>query len=570
MLVLGSLDPLEPGVLEQLQTATTMLGVAVHNARLFERVNILSEHLSRLNEELAAQNEELQVQAEELQSQAEELQVQSRELQAQRIELTEKNRQLEQATRAKLEFLAKMSHELRTPLNAVIGFSEILLEGLFGNLNDKQQEYVGDILASGRHLLALINDILDLSKIEVGRMELMLAFVDPAQPLDEALKLLVPEAQRKQLFIHNDIVSGQYTVRADAERLKQIFVNLLSNAVKFTPAEGRISVGATRKNGELKIWVTDTGIGIAPELREVIFEEFRQGNGAATRRYQGTGLGLDITKKLVEMHGGRIWVDSRPGERATFTFTLPLARDGGLVAHVHDALNPPAAAARERVVLLVEDDPAAVKLISGYLAGEGYDLVVAGSGEEGLAKARELRLWVIILDVMLPGKDGWEVLSELKSSPATREIPVLVVSSLNEAGRGLSLGAVDYFVKPVDKDLLLNRLRSLDLNREDGLPTILVVDDDPQVVEYLTVVLQSNGYKVSQAFGGKEAIQLAIKEKPDVLILDLVMPEVMGFDVVEELSRHPGTGRIRFFILTAKDLTAAEREVEPAGDGYRP
>ncbi|MGB9825722.1 MAG: ATP-binding protein, partial [Desulfofundulus sp.] len=324
VLVLGSLHPLRQSALEELQTACDVLAVAVNNALNFERVSALSQELSQLNEELAAQNEELYMQAEELQAQAEEIEAQSRELAV-------KNRQLEEASRMKSTFLARMSHELRTPLNAIIGFSELLMEELSGPLNEKQKEYMGDILTSARHLLNLINDILDLSRIEAGHLELRPVPVDPASILQEALTLVEPGVRVKEHTLRVELVPGRYLVQADPERLKQILVNLLSNAVKFTPARGTIEVRAVSGGEELIIEVADNGIGIAPEMHQTIFEEFCQGEVAPVHRYEGTGLGLAITRRLVEMHGGRIWVNSAPGEGATFSFTLPLVRNA--IAH---------------------------------------------------------------------------------------------------------------------------------------------------------------------------------------------------------------------------------------------
>ncbi|OAT85178.1 response regulator [Desulfotomaculum copahuensis] len=546
LLVLGGVQQPAADCLEQLQSMATLLAVAVNNALMFERVQNMSE-------ELSAQNEELQAQAEELQAQAEELQTQGREL-------AEKNQQLEQATRMKSAFLARMSHELRTPLNAVIGFSEILLEGLFGELNAKQKEYLKDILSSGRHLLSLINDILDLSKIEAGRVELALRPVDPMEVMHEALILTWPEAVRKKLQIDLQFSSGQYKVMADSEKLKQIFVNLLSNAVKFSPPQGRINATAAGDGKELTLSVTDQGIGIAPEMHQVIFDEFKQGEYRPNTPVKGTGLGLAISKKLVEMHGGRIWVDSRPGCGATFSFTLRLAAEHAAPAGRTGAADQAAAAVEaEEPVLLVEDDPSACRLLEAYLGEEGYRVETAGTGEEALEKADRLHPWVIILDIILPDRDGWEVLAELKSAPGTRDIPVVIVSALNEAGRGISLGALDYFVKPVDKDLLLARLRSLK-GLPEGNPSVLVVDDDPKIVEYLAAVLESSGYRVFRAGGGRQAVDLVLRQAPDVMILDLVMPEMTGFDVLEELSTHPEAAKTRVFILTAKDLTAAEKD----------
>ncbi|WP_123931915.1 ATP-binding protein [Thermodesulfitimonas autotrophica] len=319
----AGLLPLKQEKIATLEHLAIFFGIAFENAFHYVQMRELSERLETLNEELIAQNEELNAQAEELQAQAEELQSLTQELAAQSVELEQKNLALEQATKAKSEFLAKMSHELRTPLNAIIGFTELLLTGAAGTLTPRQQEYLTDVHESSNHLLALINDILDLAKIESGKIELQIEEVDLFSPLQNALHLLTPEATKKDLTIENRVPPGEFLVMADAYRLQQVFNNLLSNAVKFTPAGGRIYVAASRKENMVAVTVADTGIGIKAEDIPKIFEEFKQVDSSISRHYGGTGLGLAIVKKIVEMHGGAIWVESTPGKGSAFTFTLP-------------------------------------------------------------------------------------------------------------------------------------------------------------------------------------------------------------------------------------------------------
>lgn len=323
--VLGfaGLLPLKQEKMATLEKLATFFAITFENAAHYLQVRELSERLEALNEELTAQNEELNAQAEELQAQAEELQSLTQELAARSVELEQKNLALEQATKAKSEFLAKMSHELRTPLNAIIGFTELLLTGAAGTLTPRQQEYLTDVYESSHHLLTLINDILDLAKIESGKIELQIEEVDLYSPLQDTLHLLTPEATKKKLPIENRVPPGEFLVMADAYRLQQVFNNLLSNAVKFTPTGGRVCVSACRKENMVAVTVADTGIGIKAEDIPKIFEEFKQVDSSIARHYGGTGLGLAIVKKIVEMHGGTIWVESTPGKGSAFTFTLP-------------------------------------------------------------------------------------------------------------------------------------------------------------------------------------------------------------------------------------------------------
>ena len=542
LMVLGCINKPEAGCLEQLQSAAALLAVSLNNALTFEQVQNLSEELAGMNEELSAQNEELQSQAEELQARGR--------------ELAEKNRQLEQATRAKSIFLARMSHELRTPLNAILGFSEILLEGLFGDLNARQQEYLKDILSSGRHLLALINDILDLSKIEAGRLDLVLRPVDPLAALHEALILTWPEAVRKRLQIDIQFSSGQFKVLADADRLKQIFVNLLSNAIRFSPSGGRIRATARREEKELVLGVTDRGPGIAPEMQQVIFEDFQQGEQPPHTGRQGTGLGLAIAKRLVERHGGRIWVESRPGYGATFLFTLPLAEEYPVPAAV-DASGQAAAAGRQDVVLLIEDEPAARALLKDCLEERGYRVETAAGGEKAVQLARVLHPRLIVLDVLLPDKDGWDLLGELKGTAETRDIPVMIVFASHETGRGLIPRVLDYFVKPVDKEFLLGRLRLLPDFAAGA--TVLVAGQAPESGE-LAAGLEAAGYRVGRAAGGEEALAMIRSAPPDVLIIEATMPGMTGFAVLEQLSGEPAAENMHIFVLVARDLTAADKD----------
>jgi signal transduction histidine kinase/CheY-like chemotaxis protein len=469
------------------------------------------------------------------------------------------NEQLREATRHKSEFLANMSHELRTPLNAVLGFSEVLLERMFGDLNSKQEEYLQDILESGRHLLSLINDILDLSKVEAGRMEPELATFDLPLALRNGLMLVEERANRHgiQLTLKVDERLGDFT--GDERKIKQILLNLLSNAIKFTPDGGNISVGAARIENVVEISVSDTGIGIAPEDQQRIFEEFRQAGGDSARKGEGTGLGLTLAKKFVELHGGKIWVESVVGRGSTFIFTLPVREPHLVEAPAAPILTP---SAQSQLILVIEDDPLSAKLLSTHLTEEGFRVEFAHDGETAFHKALSLHPAVITLDIMLPKVDGWELLSRLKRNPETREIPIIVVSITDERGKGFALGAADYLVKPVQREELVAAIKrfSISTKLNSEAVKVLAIDDDPMALELIAGILGSEGYRVIKASTGIEGIALAKTELPELIILDLLMPEFDGFAVLDKIAGDEAIKEIPILILTNKDLTAEEKK----------
>jgi signal transduction histidine kinase/DNA-binding response OmpR family regulator/HAMP domain-containing protein len=471
------------------------------------------------------------------------------------------------ANRAKSEFLASMSHELRTPLNAIIGFSELLENHTFGTLNDRQQRYVTNVLTSGRHLLQLINDILDLSKVEAGHMELALSEFDLGTTLREVRTIVGTLADKKRLTLEMKVEEAIPRLTADQSKLKQILYNLLSNAIKFTPEGGWIGVTAgrvpqagARKTGEwIEIAVADTGIGLRREDQERIFGSFEQVDTAYAREQQGTGLGLALSRKLVELHGGRIWVESELGKGSTFRFVLPLAPPA--IPSQPVAEPTPDAAERQRgpLVLVVEDDSKARELLTHHLSEAGYRIAHASGGDQALALAHQLQPQVITLDMLLPDQDGFKVLAQLKASAETRAIPVVVVSISENRELGFSLGAVDWLVKPARRDDFLAAVRRAIAGTESNR-TVLVVDDEPPTVELLTDILTTQGFRVLSAGDGRKGITLARSERPDLIVLDLVMPGLTGFEVVQELREHSETREIPILIFTVKDLSPAERE----------
>jgi signal transduction histidine kinase len=376
--------------------------------------------------------------------------------------LEQQTAELAVVSQHKSEFLASMSHELRTPLNAIIGFSEVLLERMFGELNERQDEYLHDILASGRHLLALLNDILDLSKVEAGQMTLELTRV-ALQPLFEGCVGLVRErAARHGLVVHVTVDDDVDEVEADELRLRQVVLNLLTNAVKFTPDGGRIDLGARRVGEEVEVTVTDTGVGIAPDDQERIFDAFQQG-GRSPGAAEGTGLGLTLTRRIVQLHGGRLWVASEVGRGSTFGFTMPAGARRRPVAGPVPRGDEPL-----RRVLVVEDDRPSGELLTVLLEGQGLDVEMAPTGEQALAALAAGLPDAVLLDIRLPGLDGWELLERLRADPTTAHLPVVVVTILDERPRALALGADDYIVKPVDRDVLMAALQRVGVLQPHG------------------------------------------------------------------------------------------------------
>jgi signal transduction histidine kinase/CheY-like chemotaxis protein len=362
--------------------------------------------------------------------------------------------EVEVASRHKSEFLASMSHELRTPLNAVIGFSEVLLERMFGDLNDRQEEYLRDIWSSGKHLLELLNEILDLSKVEAGQMTLEPTEFSLQEALGHGLALVRERAARHGIRLGLEVAPEVGLVRADELRIRQVIVNLLSNAVKFTPDGGRVEVRARTEGSEVLVTVADTGTGVAAADRERIFESFQQGGRRASTT-EGTGLGLTLSKRIVELHGGRIWVESELGVGSTFGFAIPAGVPAPAAGAVAD---DPGRADGKGTVVVIDDDRRSIDLLTVYLEAAGLRVVSASDGRRGVELIRALKPAIVVLDILLPGLDGWQVLESLKADPATAAIPVVVVSILDERGRGLALGAAEYLVKPVSREGVLDAL----------------------------------------------------------------------------------------------------------------
>jgi CheY-like chemotaxis protein/nitrogen-specific signal transduction histidine kinase len=472
-------------------------------------------------------------------------------------ELQAANQELARANKLKSEFLANVSHELRTPLSAIIGFSQILLDGIDGPVNEEQHQDILQVNKSGQSLLGLINQILDLSKIEAGKMDLSLERVDLPSLVTAVLESISPLAQEKGLRIETRFGSGLPAVEADADRLKQILINLLSNAVKFTE-RGHIEIIGQPSGRMVRIAVKDTGIGISSESQRVIFDEFVQGDGSSTRRHGGTGLGLSIVRKLVEMHGGAITVVSEPGLGSTFTFTVPAWAAGQVAAGPAQRrpLRRPNQGLPGAVILVVDDDPSVRQLICRHLEQEGYKTVQATNAADALQLARESRPMLITLDIMMPDASGWWVLEKLKEDPQTAGIPVLVVTIVEDQRLVFALGASDYLGKPYDRGALIAKIHRL-------LPTlegkrVLVVDDDSEARTMLSKILKEEHAEVIAASSGDEGMTLIAQSPPDLVLLDLMMPGMSGFEMVARLRAQPAAAGIPVMIVSAKELTAED------------
>ena len=477
-------------------------------------------------------------------------------------QLEQQSAALEVASQHKSEFLASMSHELRTPLNAIIGFSEVLLERMFGELNERQDDYLRDIWSSGKHLLELLNDILDLSKIEAGQMVLSRSEFAVRESLEYCLSMVRERALKQRILLSLDVDPQVGLLDADRLRFRQVLLNLLSNAVKFTPEGGRVDVRASIRDQDLVVEVADTGPGVPAEDRQRIFDAFQQG-ARHPEQTEGTGLGLTLSKRILELHGGRIWVESEAGKGSTFGFALPaVSGDAALTSATQAGLDsglPTEAPGPGPTVVVVEDDRRSFDLLRVYLEGVGARVVSARDGQEGLDTVRRLSPAGVVLDILLPGIDGWEVLARLKADSATAAIPVVVVSMLDERGRGFALGAAEYLVKPVSKDQLLAALY-----RAAAIPerkhTVVAIDDDPLAIELVRASLEPEGWTVLGAATGQDGLALIRERQPSAVLLDLLMPGMDGFEVVEALRADPDTKSVPVVILTSKSMTQQDKE----------
>ncbi|NJP05174.1 MAG: response regulator [Chloroflexaceae bacterium] len=463
----------------------------------------------------------------------------------------------EAANNLKSRFIANMSHELRTPLNSIINFTRIVSSGLRGPVTSEQVDYLNRVHASGEHLLGLINDILDIAKIEAGRMELHKETIVYGEMVRSTLSTAMGLTRDKPIELFHEIAPHIPHIEADHTRVRQILLNLLSNAAKFTD-EGSITVRVWQEDQSIITSVSDTGIGIPADQLETIFEEFRQADEGSDRSYQGTGLGLSICQRLVTMHGGRLWVESEVGVGSTFTFSLPInvvatVTTGSEVSSL--TIIPEQTTAH--LIIVIEDDPSAIEIVANYLQPDGYTIYGVTDSRKALEVIRKAQPIAIILDILMPHRDGWELLVELKEAHDLRHIPVICYTIVDKPALGLSLGASAYLIKPIQKEMLRKTVQSLVGHQGH----ILVIDDDPAVRDIVPRYLGKNGYSVVTAADGKEGMDKIATSKPDLVILDLMMPVMDGFAVLNALDATPEYRTIPVLVLTARDLTSQERQM---------
>ncbi len=569
------------------------------------------------------------------------------------------NKDLRELDKLKSTFLANMSHELRTPMNAIIGYTDLLFDGVDGPVNEDQKKSLNKVSTNARHLLQLINDVLDISKIEAGKMKINPKEIDLKWLVASATTAFEPQMKMKGIDLTVDIPEDLPLIYGDEDRVKEILINLLSNAIKFTQKGGitisaRISERGIKPGEEplfMEISVADTGIGIKEEDVTKIFDKFVQADLTTVRQYEGTGLGLSIARGLVSLHKGIIWVNSKVGEGSTFCFTLPIKKSildksaepvietrvaegladyfgkpvddflrepvyGGKPIHCWEYIrcgqpSCPAYGSAEprcwlmmgthctgmkiaaypekvdfckgcdliksivtevdeeylvehiaakgndkKIILAIDDNPEAIDIICKYL-GDDYTVVGLLGGDEAVAKAKQIKPMAITLDIMMPLKDGWEVLRELKNDPDTQDIPVIVLSIVDDQRMGFSLGAAEYIVKPVDKDVLLKKLKSLE--KMSKIKRILIVDNDPASVRLIGSVLEEAEYQVTTSYNSADAVRSIENFMPDLIILNLATPEI-GFDVIEYLKAAHRMKDIPLIVLTPRELSDEERD----------
>ncbi len=468
------------------------------------------------------------------------------------LESQELIKNLQEVDKLKSQFLANMSHELRTPLNSIIGFSRVILKGIDGPITDMQQQDLTAIYNSGQHLLGLINDILDLARIEAGKMELNFEEVHLAEMIHSVFSTAKGLVKEKPIQLIEKVPPEMPTIRGDTMRVRQILLNLISNAAKFTD-EGFITVETSVQkapNGKFEalIKVIDTGPGISPEGQEKLFKAFSQVDGSATRKTGGSGLGLSICANLVQLHGGRIGVESEEGKGSTFWFTMPLFRQP-------EGEIPPG----RKIVLAIDDDPQVISLYERYLNPQGYHVVALTDPARAKEQVKEIKPFAVTLDIMMPHVDGWAVLTDLKSDPATRDVPVIICSIVEQTDKGFNLGAADYLVKPILEEDLVHALERLDKNGK--IRRVLVIDDDPNDLRLIEKILTEHGkYQPVLAEGGRRGWEILNTNPPDAVILDIFMPEMNGFMILEKMLDEPALRDIPVLVVSGGGLTAEQHK----------
>ena len=475
------------------------------------------------------------------------------------LELQETAERLQEMDKLKTQFLANMSHELRTPLNSIIGFSRVILKGIDGPLTELQKTDLTSIYNSGQHLLGLINNVLDLSKIEAGKMELNFEEVEIGPVIKGVMSTAIALVKDKPVELRQEIPENLPTVWADATRLRQIVLNLVSNACKFTE-EGTVNVKATAQKEKIIISVSDTGMGIPSHNLEHIFEEFTQVDASTTRKVGGTGLGLPISRHFVEMHRGQIWVNSSPNKGSTFSFAIPIKPSSEQLEAVDDTLSTNGSDGQGRTVVAIDDDPGVINLYRRFLEKRDYRIVDVDNNADVVAQVKAHIPFAILLDILMPNKDGWKILKELKRDALTKDIPVIVCSIIGDKNKGFELGAADYLTKPIVESELVSALKHVDEQQKEQLK-VLVIDDQADDILLIRRMLEAHNYQIIEANNGKEGLNLARTRTPNLIILDLSMPEMDGFAVIDAVKNDERTEDIPIVIVSAKEPTQAQHKL---------
>jgi signal transduction histidine kinase/CheY-like chemotaxis protein/HAMP domain-containing protein len=552
LLELGSFDEPTPETKEYLGKIKEQLATGLTNATALLQLENLVDELKKLNDDYQQQNIQITKQNETLLELHNELKKQAEELEIQK-------QKAEESTRLKSQFLASMSHELRTPMNSILGLTELILDK--ASLDPKNRERLEVVLKSGKRLMNLINDILDLSKIEAGKMDIQEDELLLDELIDEVYNSITPLVLNKKIdFKIEKDTNTNIFITTDRGKVTQVLINLLGNSIKFT-SEGYVKLRVyNEKNEFLKFDVIDTGIGISEENQKVIFEEFRQIDGSTTRKYSGTGLGLAICKRISEILQGSITLKSELGAGTTFTFTIPLRFVGSKAADEKSTVNVAKLIKNRRNPILVIDDDSEIRYTIGqYLNSRGYEVAYAEDGASGIEKAKKLQPFAITLDVMLPNRDGWSVLKDLKSDPATRDIPVILISIMGEKNVGYGLGAFEYFVKPISHDKLLSAFTKLENLAQKRIEKIVIVDDDELEFEKFKHAFGSSQVRIEYIRDSELAFSKILEVQPDLIILDLMMPKIDGITLSHKLKSNRETKHIPIIISTAKDLTDEEK-----------
>lgn len=549
----GSVENPSSEAREYLSKIKEQLAIGLTNAKAVVQLESFISELKKLNEEYQKQNLQIKKQNEALVELHKQLQQRAEELELEKLKA-------EESTKLKSQFLASMSHELRTPMNSILGLTELILEKT--QLTGKNKERLEVVLKSGKRLMTLINDILDLSKIEAGKMDIRNEDVLLEELLEEITNTINPLTIEKNIGL--EIIRDCNTriiINTDRTRLMQVLINLMGNAVKFTE-HGKVTLKISyAENSMLRFDVMDTGIGIDEENQKIIFEEFRQIDGSTTRRYGGTGLGLAICKKIIDMLGGTISVSSKIGQGSDFYFKIPLRYGQEKKYTDSQKVNLEVLRRnRKNPILVIDDDPEVRYTIGQYLISKGYEVIFAEDGEIGLKLAKEKQPFAITLDVMLPNKDGWSVLKDLKQDAQTKDIPVVLVSILGDKKIGYGLGAFEYFVKPISSEKLISAFNRLESLANKQIRKIVIVDDDELEFEKFKREFSNYNVRIEFIQDSEYAFNKIAEVQPDLIIIDLMMPKVDGVTLSYKLKSNQNTKHIPIIISTAKDLSTEEIE----------